>query len=180
MADPQPPSPPSKGGTVRPALLEEEMKDSYLNYAMSVIVSRALPDVRDGLKPSQRRILYAMNELGLGPRSKTRKCATIVGETTGGGAHPTRGFRVTDHFGVGVPFARSINPVTKTNWEGTGVKPDVAVPADQALATAKLLILKKSLEKYGKEPEEVAYLKRAIADTEKELDAVKGKEKAAK
>ena len=59
------------------------MKESYLNYAMSVIVSRALPDVRDGLKPSQRRILHAMNELGVGPRSKTRKCATIVGETMG-------------------------------------------------------------------------------------------------
>ena len=59
------------------------MKESYLNYAMSVIVSRALPDVRDGLKPSQRRILYAMNELGLVPRAKTRKCATIVGETMG-------------------------------------------------------------------------------------------------
>jgi DNA gyrase subunit A len=78
--DPQPPAP---GGTIVPALVEEEMKDSYLNYAMSVIVSRALPDVRDGLKPSQRRILYAMNELGLGPRAKFRKCATIVGETMG-------------------------------------------------------------------------------------------------
>jgi DNA gyrase subunit A len=59
------------------------MKDSYLNYAMSVIVSRALPDVRDGLKPSQRRILIAMNDLGLTPRSKHRKCAKIVGETMG-------------------------------------------------------------------------------------------------
>ncbi len=64
-------------------LIEEEMKDSYLTYAMSVIVSRALPDVRDGLKPSQRRILIAMNDLNLGPRSKTRKCAKIVGDTHG-------------------------------------------------------------------------------------------------
>ncbi|MBE0534261.1 MAG: DNA gyrase subunit A [Phycisphaerae bacterium] len=61
----------------------EEMKNSYLNYAMSVIVSRALPDVRDGLKPSQRRILVAMNDLNLGPRSKHRKCAKIVGDTSG-------------------------------------------------------------------------------------------------
>ena len=53
----------------------DELKNSYLNYAMSVIVSRALPDVRDGLKPSQRRILVAMNDLNLGPRSKHRKCA---------------------------------------------------------------------------------------------------------
>ena len=61
----------------------EEMKHSYLNYAMSVIVSRALPDVRDGLKPSQRRILVAMNDLNLGPRSKHRKCAKIAGDTSG-------------------------------------------------------------------------------------------------
>jgi DNA gyrase subunit A len=61
----------------------DELKNSYLNYAMSVIVSRALPDVRDGLKPSQRRILVAMNDLNLGPRSKHRKCAKIVGDTSG-------------------------------------------------------------------------------------------------
>lgn len=63
--------------------LLDEMKTSYLNYAMSVIVSRALPDVRDGLKPSQRRILVAMHDLNLGPRSKHRKCAKIVGDTSG-------------------------------------------------------------------------------------------------
>ena len=61
----------------------DELKNSYLNYAMSVIVSRALPDVRDGLKPSQRRILVAMNDLNLGPRSRHRKCAKIVGDTSG-------------------------------------------------------------------------------------------------
>jgi len=65
----------------------DELKNSYLNYAMSVIVSRALPDVRDGLKPSQRRILVAMNDLNLGPRSKHRKCAKIVGDA-GGNYHP--------------------------------------------------------------------------------------------
>lgn len=65
----------------------DELKNSYLNYAMSVIVARALPDVRDGLKPSQRRILVAMNDLQLGPRSKHRKCAKIVGDT-GGNYHP--------------------------------------------------------------------------------------------
>jgi DNA gyrase subunit A len=68
---------------IRELFIEEEMKDSYLSYAMSVIMSRALPDVRDGLKPSQRRILVAMNDLGLGPRSKFRKCAKIAGDTTG-------------------------------------------------------------------------------------------------
>ena len=60
-----------------------EMQDSYLTYAMSVIMARALPDVRDGLKPSQRRILVAMNDLNLGPRSKHRKCAKIAGDTSG-------------------------------------------------------------------------------------------------
>jgi len=65
----------------------DELKNSYLNYAMSVIVARALPDVRDGLKPSQRRILVAMNDLNLGPRSRHRKCAKIVGDT-GGNYHP--------------------------------------------------------------------------------------------
>lgn len=61
----------------------EEMQDSYLRYAMSVIVARALPDVRDGLKPSQRRILVAMNDLKLSPRSAHRKCAKISGDTSG-------------------------------------------------------------------------------------------------
>ena len=68
---------------VHELLIEEEMKDAYLTYAMSVIVSRALPDVRDGLKPSQRRILVAMNDLNLGPRSHPRKCAKICGDTSG-------------------------------------------------------------------------------------------------
>ncbi len=66
-----------------PLNIADELKDSYLTYAMSVIISRALPDVRDGLKPSQRRILVAMNGLGLGPASATSKCAAIVGETMG-------------------------------------------------------------------------------------------------
>ncbi len=66
---------------VKDLLIEEEMKSSYLTYAMSVIMSRALPDVRDGLKPSQRRILVAMNDLNLRPGGRYTKCASIVGET---------------------------------------------------------------------------------------------------
>ena len=66
--------------------------------------------------------------------------ATIVGETTGGGAHPVRGERIDDRFMIGVPFARAINPITRTNWEGTGVAPDVKVPAADALETALRLI----------------------------------------
>ena len=67
--------PPAEPLAPLPLDIEEELKESYLNYAMSVIISRALPDVRDGLKPSQRRILVAMRDLGLSPGSSTSKCA---------------------------------------------------------------------------------------------------------
>jgi len=70
-------------GKIAPLYLEEEMKNSYLNYAMSVIVGRALPNVRDGLKPVQRRILYAMQDLGLASNKPHRKSARVVGETLG-------------------------------------------------------------------------------------------------
>ena len=76
---------------------------------------------------------------------KNLKRATIIGETTGGGAHPGSGFRITEHFNMFVPMGRAISPITKTNWEGTGVMPDIAVPADQALTVARLMALKKSL-----------------------------------
>jgi retinol-binding protein 3 len=71
---------------------------------------------------------------------KSLKRATIVGETTGGGAHPVFTQRITDHFLIGVPYARAINPITKTNWEGTGVEPDVRVPAAEALSVASKMI----------------------------------------
>jgi len=74
---------------------------------------------------------------------KNLKRATIVGETTGGGAHPVSGQRIDEHFIIGVPFARAISPITKTNWEGTGVEPDVKVPAAQALTTAQKLAAEK-------------------------------------
>ena len=70
-------------GTVRPVNINEEMRGSYLDYAMSVIVSRALPDARDGLKPVHRRILYAMHEMGLGSSSSYRKSARVVGDVLG-------------------------------------------------------------------------------------------------
>src|SRR5215207_1853269 len=71
------------GGNIEPRGLEEEMRSSYLDYAMSVIVGRALPDVRDGLKPVHRRVLFAMNEAGLQPNRPYAKCARIVGEVMG-------------------------------------------------------------------------------------------------
>ncbi|MCW3014399.1 MAG: gyrase, subunit [Solirubrobacterales bacterium] len=71
------------GGNIEPRALEDEMKSAYLDYAMSVIVGRALPDVRDGLKPVHRRVLYGMNDLGLQPNRPYSKCAKIVGEVMG-------------------------------------------------------------------------------------------------
>jgi C-terminal processing protease CtpA/Prc len=77
---------------------------------------------------------------------KNQKRATIVGETTGGGAHPVSGHPVGDYFMLAVPFAKSLDPLTKTNWEGTGVEPDVKVAAADALETAEKLALGKIQE----------------------------------
>jgi len=81
--EPQTPPGPAPGGRVIPISIEDEVKTDYLTYAMSVIVARALPDVRDGLKPVHRRLLFAMDKLGLRPGAATRKSALIVGETMG-------------------------------------------------------------------------------------------------
>src|SRR6188472_2619222 len=70
-------------GNIEPRGLREEMRSSYMEYAMSVIVGRALPDVRDGLKPVHRRVLYAMHEAGLQPTRAYRKCARVVGDVMG-------------------------------------------------------------------------------------------------
>src|SRR5580658_11370678 len=81
MAEITPPSPPAD--RIENLQIEQELQDSYLTYAMSTIMDRALPDVRDGLKPSQRRILVAMNDLNLGPNSGRVKCSKICGDTSG-------------------------------------------------------------------------------------------------
>jgi hypothetical protein len=78
---------------------------------------------------------------------KTQKRGTIVGETTGGGAHPVRGMPAGDHFTIGVPFGRPINPITKGDWEGKGVEPDVKVSAVDALTTAEKLASEKLVTK---------------------------------
>ncbi len=80
MVTSTPPPPAEQSPIVR---IEEEMRTSYLSYAMSVIVSRALPDVRDGLKPVQRRILFAMRDMGLRSNTSFKKAARIVGEVLG-------------------------------------------------------------------------------------------------
>jgi C-terminal processing protease CtpA/Prc len=105
---------------------------------------------------------------------KNLKRATIIGETTGGGAHPGGMFRMHQHFGAFVPTGRAINPITKTNWEGTGVTPDVAVPADQALVVARLMALKKSLTSLTN-PDFKAGVQDEIEKLEKELSALKAK-----
>lgn len=71
---------------------------------------------------------------------QARHRAIVVGETTGGGAHPARLQRVDDHFAVGIPYTRAINPITRTNWEGVGITPDVQVVASDALTKARELL----------------------------------------
>ncbi len=103
---------------------------------------------------------------------KNLKRATIIGETTGGGAHPGGMVRLNDHFGVFIPVGRAINPISKTNWEGTGVEPDIKVPKEQALKLAYLMALNKSLANIKDEQVQNG-VKGLIAQTQKELDELK-------
>lgn len=103
---------------------------------------------------------------------KNLKRATIIGETTGGGAHPGGFERLSDHFGAFIPSGRAINPITKTNWEGTGVEPDIKVPRDQALKTAYLIALNKAVEKANDE-ELRNNIRNVIERTQKELEEMK-------
>lgn len=92
---------------------------------------------------TSRRTFSAAEEFAY--NLKNLKRATIVGETSGGGAHPGMMIRFLKDYEMFVPMGRAINPITKSNWEGSGVKPDVEVPADQALIVARLMILRKSI-----------------------------------
>ena len=103
---------------------------------------------------------------------KNLKRATIVGETTGGGANPGGMFRLTEHFGAFIPTGRAVSPITKTNWEGSGVEPDIKAPKEQALKIAYLMALNKAAEK-TKDEELKNALKRTIEQTQKELDEMK-------
>jgi hypothetical protein len=98
---------------------------------------------------------------------KHLKRATLVGEPTGGGAHPGGGFPLDPHFAVFLPAGRPINPITNTNWEGVGVEPDVAVPAEAALKTAHSLALQHVLAQAGDEAR--GALKELVAEAEKAL-----------
>lgn len=103
---------------------------------------------------------------------KNLKRATIIGETTGGGAHPGGGRRLAAHFQMFVPSGRAINPISKTNWEGTGVEPDVKVPAEQALKVAHIAALGKLIDKETN-PERKDAMKGALDAAQKELDELK-------
>lgn len=107
---------------------------------------------------------------------KNLKRATLIGATTGGGANPGDSYKLADHLTVFIPNGRAISPITKTNWEGTGVTPHIAVPVDQALLTAQLLAMKPVLdtikEDWLKQP-----LQRAIDDVQSKLNAMKTKAK---
>ena len=146
--DPDEPGTPPPMGIIRELLLEEEMKDSYLNYAMSVIVARALPDVRDGLKPSQRRVLVAMNDLNLGPTAKHRKCAKICGDTSGnyhphGEAvvYPTL-VRMAQDFAMRYPL---VNP--QGNFGSVDGDPPAAMRYTEARMTRFATMMLEDLEK---------------------------------
>jgi C-terminal processing protease CtpA/Prc len=89
--------------------------------------------------------------------------AELIGETTGGGAHPTRGFRISPAVHIGIPFARSVNPVTGTNWEGTGVVPDVAVPEAEAYDVAYGKALRHVLDLDDVAPQIAAEARDALA-----------------
>ena len=116
-----------EGGYVLTAPIEHEMQRSFIDYSMSVIVERALPDVRDGLKPVHRRILYAMAEENLVASGKTKKCATVVGDVLGR-YHPHGDASVYDAMvRLGQAFSLRYMPVTKQgNFGGIDGSPAAA------------------------------------------------------
>jgi len=134
---PIPPQPLFGNERIEDLPIEKELRESYLTYAMSTIIDRALPDVRDGLKPSQRRVTVAMNDLNLGPRSKHRKCAKIAGDTSGnyhphgeGVVYPTL-VRLGQHWNLRYPL---VNP--QGNFGSIDGDPPAAMRYTEARMTA--------------------------------------------
>jgi DNA gyrase subunit A len=129
-------------------LIEDEMKDSYLVYSMSVIISRAIPMVEDGLKPSQRRVLVAMNDLSLSPNSRYRKCAKICGDTSGNyhphsgeGVYPTL-VRLAQDFSVRYPLIEG-----QGNFGSIDGDPPAAMRYTEARLTPITMYILEDLEK---------------------------------
>ena len=129
-------------------LIEDEMKDSYLVYSMSVIISRAIPMVEDGLKPSQRRVLVAMNDLSLSPNSRYRKCAKICGDTSGNyhphsgeGVYPTL-VRMAQDFSMRYPLVEG-----QGNFGSIDGDPPAAMRYTEARLTPITMYMLEDLEK---------------------------------
>ena len=134
--------PPPEGREIPTLLIEKEMQDSYLTYSMSVIYSRALPDVRDGLKPSQRRILVAMDDLNLGPRSKFRKCAKICGDTSGNYHPHGESVIYPTLVGMAQPFAMRYPLVeSQGNFGGIDGSPPAAMRYTEARSSQRAVDL---------------------------------------
>lgn len=104
---------------------------------------------------------------------QAQKRATVIGETTGGGAHGTRPYRLNEHFSASIPFSYSVNPVTKTDWEGKGVQPDIKAPKEQALLQAQIVSIKTMLKEAGIGDDRTKHLTDLLSKREKELLAVK-------
>lgn len=134
-------------------------------WTLAYVPGRRMPDA-DVYVLTSHRTFSAAEEFTYD--LQTQKRATIVGEVTGGGAHPGGGEHLGEHFMMFLPSGRAINPVTKTDWEGTGVKPDVAVPAEKALQTANLMALRK-ISKNDLNPMMKSRVESLIADLEKDL-----------
>jgi peptidase S41-like protein len=125
--------------------LWERKSDTTSQYWTLPYVPGKLLDEKPAYVLTSKRTFSGAEEFSYNLKNLGR--ATIVGETTGGGAHPVSGHRIDDHFMIGVPFAKAVNPISKTNWEGTGVEPDVKVKAADALTTAQRLVMEKLASK---------------------------------
>lgn len=137
-----------KDGAIVERNVEEEMKESYLRYSMSVIISRALPDARDGLKPSQRRILYAMKQLNLSPGGKHRKCAKIAGDTSGDFHPHGEGVIYPTLVRMAQPWVMRYSLVNgQGNFGSVDGDPPAAMRYTEARLTAPSMALMEDLEK---------------------------------
>src|SRR5467141_1623614 len=120
---------------MQPVNIEDEMKRSYLDYSLSVIIGRALPDVRDGLKPVHRRILYTMQQMGLAPNKSTRKCARIVGDVMGK-YHPHGNLAIYDALvRMAQPFSMRLPLI---DGQGNFGSVDGAPPAAESYTESRL------------------------------------------
>jgi CubicO group peptidase (beta-lactamase class C family) len=136
-------------------------------WTLDKVAGKKYGDQKEVYILTSRRTFSAAEEFTYNLKNLRR--ATIVGEVTGGGAHPVDFYRINDHFGIGVPAGRAINPITKTNWEGTGVKPDIEASAEQALKIAQLAALKKIVAR-TQDPQRAQRLNSSIASLQRELE----------